>query len=158
MSSDIIQQPRTQLEHAFQTIERLEHEKAVLLEALKEIAKGKGEFSYDPLEYAENTIDYMKSFAKAALRNQPMSDIPPVVHNPTYPCSCTINHARSLDTDRCTVSIEYCPVHAAAPNMLKAAGKLSDMTIKSITNSIDLIECEVNTVKGLLIHNAVKGL
>ena len=38
-----------------------------LLAALKEIAKGKGEFSRDPLEHASNTIDSMKAIANAAI-------------------------------------------------------------------------------------------
>ena len=35
--------------------------------ALREIAKGEGAFSRDPLEHASNTIDSMKGIAKTAL-------------------------------------------------------------------------------------------
>ena len=38
-----------------------------LLEALKEIAKGEGAFSLDPLTFAENTIENMKEIAQAAI-------------------------------------------------------------------------------------------
>lgn len=39
-----------------------------MLEALREIAKGEGAFSRDPLEHAGNCIDSMKEIARAALR------------------------------------------------------------------------------------------
>lgn len=38
-----------------------------LLAALKEIAKGEGRFSRDPLEHAANTIEDMKALALAAI-------------------------------------------------------------------------------------------
>jgi repressor LexA len=38
-----------------------------MLAALKEIAKGHGAFSIDPLEHASNTIDEMKGLARAAI-------------------------------------------------------------------------------------------
>ena len=38
-----------------------------LVEALKEIAKGEGRFSRDPLEHAANTIEDMKQLALQAL-------------------------------------------------------------------------------------------
>ena len=39
-----------------------------LLEALQEIAKGEGAFSRDPLEHCYNTVDSMKSIARAAIK------------------------------------------------------------------------------------------
>ena len=41
---------------------------AQLLEALREIAKGEGRFSRDPLTHASNTIEDMKAIAEAAIR------------------------------------------------------------------------------------------
>ena len=41
---------------------------AALVEALREIVKGEGEFSRNPLTHAENTIDNMKEIARAALK------------------------------------------------------------------------------------------
>jgi hypothetical protein len=38
-----------------------------MYEALKQIAKGEGRYSQDPLTHASNTIDDMKELAKAAL-------------------------------------------------------------------------------------------
>ncbi len=38
-----------------------------LLGALKEIAKGEGAFSRDPLRHAENCIEHAKAIAKAAI-------------------------------------------------------------------------------------------
>lgn len=38
-----------------------------LEKALREIAKGEGEFSRDPLQHATNTIDSMKEIASTAL-------------------------------------------------------------------------------------------
>jgi hypothetical protein len=38
-----------------------------MLEALREIAKGEGRFSRDPLEHAANTIEDMKALAEAAI-------------------------------------------------------------------------------------------
>lgn len=38
-----------------------------LVAALREIAKGEGAFNRDPLTHAENTIENMKSIARAAL-------------------------------------------------------------------------------------------
>jgi len=35
-----------------------------------------------------------------------------MIHNPTYPCSCTVDKTGN------SVSIRYCSVHAAAPDML----------------------------------------
>ena len=46
---------------------RLIAESPMLLEALREIAKGEGAFSRDPLIHAGNTIDSMKSIAKTAI-------------------------------------------------------------------------------------------
>ena len=39
-----------------------------LLTLLREIAKGEGEFSRDPLVHAENCIESMKALARAAIR------------------------------------------------------------------------------------------
>ena len=39
-----------------------------LLEALKEIAKGEGAFSLDPLKHARNTIENMKFLAEQAIK------------------------------------------------------------------------------------------
>jgi hypothetical protein len=39
-----------------------------LLEALKEIAKGAGPYSLDPLKHASNTIEDMKELALAAIK------------------------------------------------------------------------------------------
>jgi hypothetical protein len=36
--------------------------------ALKEIAKGEGDFDRDPLEHAKNTIDSMRQIAKDMVR------------------------------------------------------------------------------------------
>ena len=47
--------------------EKYEEIIAELLEALKEIAKGTGGFSRDPLEHASNCIDYMKGLAEKAI-------------------------------------------------------------------------------------------
>lgn len=47
--------------------DRLRAVNAELLAALKEIVKGKGEFSLDPLEHAANTINNMKERARAAI-------------------------------------------------------------------------------------------
>jgi len=44
---------------------RVENEQLKL--ALKEIAKGEGAFSLDPLTHASNTIDNMKEIAEKAL-------------------------------------------------------------------------------------------
>ena len=41
---------------------------ADLLEALKEIAKAEGVYSWDPLAHAQNTISNMMSVAEQALR------------------------------------------------------------------------------------------
>jgi len=38
-----------------------------LLEALREIAKGEGRYSRDPLEHASNTVDDMKALALRAI-------------------------------------------------------------------------------------------
>lgn len=38
-----------------------------MLEALKEIAKGRGAFDRDPLQHASNTIDNMKEIANEAI-------------------------------------------------------------------------------------------
>ena len=42
--------------------------------ALREIEKGEGAFSRDPLEHAENTIDNMKDIARQALERKPGQD------------------------------------------------------------------------------------
>uniref|UniRef100_A0A6M3LQN8 Uncharacterized protein n=1 Tax=viral metagenome TaxID=1070528 RepID=A0A6M3LQN8_9ZZZZ len=46
---------------------RLIAESPMLLEALREIVQGKGEFSLDPLMHASNTIESMKAIARAAI-------------------------------------------------------------------------------------------
>ena len=38
-----------------------------LLAALREISKGEGRFSRDPLEHAGTTVDHMKAIARAAI-------------------------------------------------------------------------------------------
>jgi hypothetical protein len=38
-----------------------------LLKALREIAKGEGRYSRDPLEHASNTIEDMKALAEKAI-------------------------------------------------------------------------------------------
>ena len=43
-----------------------------------------------------------------------MSHTPDHIHNPTYPCSCTIAHLGRSE------SISYCAKHAAAPELLAA--------------------------------------
>lgn len=47
----------------------LETTNAELLEALKEIAKGEGAYSRDPLTHAGNTITSMKNIATEAIRH-----------------------------------------------------------------------------------------
>jgi len=42
----------------------------VLEGSLREIAKGEGRFSRDPLTHATNTIEDMKAIAEAALRGE----------------------------------------------------------------------------------------
>lgn len=48
-------------------MEDLEANQAILIAALREIAKGEGPFSLDPLTHAANTIEAMKDTAKRAL-------------------------------------------------------------------------------------------
>ena len=48
-------------------IEQLEAVNADLLAALREIAKGEGAFSLDPLTFANNTIENMKEIANTAI-------------------------------------------------------------------------------------------
>lgn len=38
-----------------------------MLEALREIVEGKGEFSSDPFEHCRSTVDNMKAIARAAI-------------------------------------------------------------------------------------------
>lgn len=49
------------------TITALARQRDELLEALKEIAKGEGEYSRDRLTHAANTIDSMQTAARAAI-------------------------------------------------------------------------------------------
>jgi hypothetical protein len=42
--------------------------------ALREIAKGEGAFSRDPLEHAKNTIANMQAIARAAIATDPAKD------------------------------------------------------------------------------------
>ena len=62
---------RTKLEEIAQNqvdeIRRLKEINADLLAALKEIEKGEGAFSLDPLTFAGNTIENMKEIATAAI-------------------------------------------------------------------------------------------
>ena len=46
---------------------KLRRVNAELLEALKEIAEGKGRYSENQFEHARNTIEDMKELAKAAI-------------------------------------------------------------------------------------------
>lgn len=50
-------------------VQAIREERAQLLEALKEIARGEGAFSRDPLEHAENCIEHAKAIAKSAIVN-----------------------------------------------------------------------------------------
>ena len=50
-----------------QEISRLRAANKSLLTALKEIAKGEGRYSMDPLEHAGNTVEDMKELANAAI-------------------------------------------------------------------------------------------
>lgn len=52
--------------HDFETCKRQNQQ---LVAALEEIAKGEGEFSRDPLEFATNVIESMKRIATAALQS-----------------------------------------------------------------------------------------
>jgi hypothetical protein len=54
-------------------IHTIEAELAAMRVALKEIAKGEGRFSHDPLTHAANTIDDMKALAVAALEWSPLT-------------------------------------------------------------------------------------
>ena len=62
---------RTKLEEIAQNqvdeIRRLKEINADLLAALKEIEKGEGAFSLDPLTFASNAIENMKGIATAAI-------------------------------------------------------------------------------------------
>lgn len=54
---------------ALDRVAQLEVANAELLEALKEIAKGEGAYSRDPLTHAGNVITNMKVIANQAIRN-----------------------------------------------------------------------------------------
>lgn len=56
-------------------VERAEAEAEInrLMDALKEISKGMGRFSRDPLTHADNTIEDMKRLANKALEGKPLS-------------------------------------------------------------------------------------
>lgn len=56
---------------AFRTIRE---ERAELLEVLKEIARGEGAFSRDPLEHAENCIEHAKAIAKAVIAKTELTE------------------------------------------------------------------------------------
>jgi len=53
--------------NVFDEMERESGSVAEMVEALREIAKGEGAFSRDPLKHAENCIESMKAIAGAAL-------------------------------------------------------------------------------------------
>lgn len=48
--------------------------------ALREIAKGEGEFNLDPLEHAKNTIDNMQRIAFHVLPILPTAEMEAVIH------------------------------------------------------------------------------
>lgn len=48
-------------------LEKTKQQNVILMDAMKEIAKGEGAFSMDKLTHANNTIDNMMSIAKQAL-------------------------------------------------------------------------------------------
>ena len=54
-------------EQAIEWAMKVEKKNAIMLAALKEIAKCEGAFSIDPLSFASNTIENMKGIADAAI-------------------------------------------------------------------------------------------